>query len=136
MNQEILPVLSGTTGTEHSLGDKIQFNTAMKIINRARNNPIPEDCCFKHMYVHLDYVAQTNQYAPAKNSEIGTLRIKPNFMQDACMKCRQNCGTYGMSPRDMADTCAKNIQNGICRDKFMQYIVGEVLYPDIYQKQK
>lgn len=136
MNQEILPVLSDTTGTEHELGDKIDFDTTMEIINRIRSNATPENGCFKHIYVHLDYVAQTNHYAPAKESEIGTLRIKPNFNQDTCMKCRQNCDTTGMSPRQMADTCAKNIQYGVCRDKFMQHIIGEVLYPDFYQKQK
>ena len=136
MNQEIQPVLSSTTGTEHELGDKINFDTAMKIINHARNNVIPDGCCFKYLLIHFDYVAQTNYYAPAKSSEIGTLRIKPNFAHESCMKCCQNCAPSTISPKEKTDTCAKNIQYGRCLDDFMQHIVGSVLFREHYTKKK
>lgn len=136
MNQEIQPVLSGTTGTEVELGDKISFDKALDVIGRMRKNSVPDDCCFKYVYTHLDYVAQANQYAPAEKNEIGRLGIKLNFLQNARMHCCENCNSTNSTAREMLDTCAKNIQAGRCRDKFMQHIIGEVLYPDFYQKQK
>lgn len=132
MDKTIQPVLSGTAGESIELGDKISFDTALKIINRIRTKSIPENSCFKYIYTHMDYVAQTNQYAPAASNEIGTISIRPNFLQNACMKCNKNCNTT----KEMAMTCAKNIQTGCCRDDFMQDIVGSVLFREHYTKKK
>lgn len=136
MNREIQPVLSGIIGTKIALGEKVSFEQALEIINRMRKNSVPDSCCFKYIYTRLDYVAQSNQYAPAEKNEIGTLCIRPNFTQNTCMRCCANRASTNMTAREMLDTCAKNIENGHCRDKFMQYIVGDTLFPHFYNKQK
>lgn len=45
-------------------------------------------------------------------------------------------GEWCNCPESIHKTCIKNLAAGKCKNKYMQYCVGEILFPHLYKNQK
>lgn len=107
---------------------------AQQIVDAFSKASIDENSCIQTMSLEHKTTVQFGR-TPFQNNIHGSIEMENLFYFDNMPKCTA-CNNKVMTEEEKYKTCHRNFRNGRCVDKNMREILGKILYPQHYAKDK